>query len=180
MKQIISILLTLGLLSCSNNQTKENTTEIPPKEIKQKELNYFELISDFEKNTSTFDSDTFNLMNHSTEGGELIMFHTNEKDYLVLDFWLYGETGKLNTTYWTDHDIKLKIVKRTEYDYVRPAPDYKITQTTQTTQYYSYSDSTFKVFDQEKTLIQDSSNLKQKEEIEEFFTELTKDIKLIK
>ena len=179
MRQTISILLILGLFSCSNTQTKENATEIPPKEIKQKELKDFELISDFEKNIGTFDSDTFNLMNHSTEGGELIVFHTNEKDYLVLDFWLYGETGKLNTTYWTDHDINFKIVKRTKYDYDRPMyePDYKITQTTH---YYSYSDSTFKVFDQEKNIIQDSTNLEHKKEIEEFITELTKDIKLIK
>jgi len=38
-------------------------------------------------------------------------------DYLVLDFWLYGETGKLNYTYLTDKDFKFKFVKQVKYEY---------------------------------------------------------------
>ena len=179
MKQIISILLIFGLFSCSNSQTEENKTEILPKETIQKELVDFNLISDFEKSKGTFNSDTFDLMNHSTEGGELVVFHTSEKEYLVIDIWLYGEMGKLNTKYWTDNDFKFKMIQRTKYDYDRPMyqPDYKITETTY---FYSYSDSIFKIFDQDKSLIQDSSYLIKRKEIEGFFTEMTKDIELIK
>src|SRR3989339_214328 len=158
MKQIIPIFLILGLFSCSNIRTKENKTEIAAKEKNQKELKNFDLISDFEKNKGTFNSDTFDLMNHSTEGGEI---------------------GKQNTKFWTDNDFEFKVVKETNYDYDRPMyePDFKITETTY---FYSYSDSTFKIFDQGKSLIQDSLYLERRKEIEEFFTEMTKEIEIVK
>lgn len=179
MKQIIPIFLILGLFSCSNIRTKENKTEIAAKEKNQKELKNFDLISDFEKNKGTFNSDTFDLMNHSTEGGEIVVFHTSEKEYLVIDIWLYGEMGKQNTKFWTDNDFEFKVVKETNYDYDRPMyePDFKITETTY---FYSYSDSTFKIFDQGKSLIQDSLYLERRKEIEEFFTEMTKEIEIVK
>ena len=179
MKQLILILLILGLFSCDNIQQLDNKSKNIPKENIQEELIGFNLISDFETNKAQFNSDTFDLMNLSTEGGELIVFHTNKKEYLVIDIWLYGEMGKLNTTYWTDKNIEFKFIKKTKYNYDRPMyePDYKIIETTY---YYSYPDSNFIIYNLDRKEIQDSSYLVKRKEIEEFFTTVTKDIEIIK
>jgi hypothetical protein len=179
MKLKVSILIIVGLFACSNIKKKENTTEFFTNGINQKDLKDFDLINDFEKNKETFSTDTFALMNHSTEGGEIIVFHTSEKEYLVIDIWLYGEMGKLNTKYWTDKNFDFKMVIETSYDYDKPMyePDFK---TTETTYFYSYSDSIFRIFDQNKSLLQDSLYLDKRKKIEDFFNEMTKEIEIVK
>ena len=56
----------------------------------------------------------------STEGGELVIFSSDEKEYRVFDFWLYGETGKLNYTYWTNKANEFLFTRRVTYNYDRP------------------------------------------------------------
>jgi hypothetical protein len=179
MKKVILILLILGFFSCSNNQQVENINVANSETAIDKELEDFNLISDFEKDRKIFTSDTFDLMNLSIERGELIAFHTSKKNYIVIDIWLYGEMGKQHTIYWTNKNIEFKIIKETRYDYDKPMneTDFKIKETTN---YYSYSDSTFKVFDQNRHLIEDILFLTKRKEIDERFKEIIEEVKIIK
>jgi hypothetical protein len=138
----------------------------------------FELIDDFTNNKSIFRPDTFKLNDQSTDGGELIAFHTKDRDYLVIDAWLYGETGKLHVTFWTDMKINLKFAQRTNYEYDRPyyEPGYK---TQETIEYYSFFDKGFRFYNSDKKEIKELGD-KKKIEIEKLFADLTKDVEIVK
>jgi len=181
MNRIILTFAAYGLLSCSVKDSStpdstvakidSSTTNIPADKN-------FILIEDFEETKNTFRPDTFELYDQSTDGGQLIAFHTKDKDYLVLDIWLFGETQK-NTTYWTDKHLSLKIVKQTNYVYDKPYYEegYK---TKETTEFYSYLDDSCKIYDAEREEIKDSDNSTKEKKIRDFFTDVTKDIQIIK
>lgn len=137
----------------------------------------FALIEDFEKNQQTFRRDTFDLVGHS-DGGQLVAYHKRDPTYLVFDIWLFGETGKIHATYWTDRDINFKIVKRTDFKYDKPyyEIDYKVTETAE---YLSYTDKSVIRYNSDKREIKDSLADKKKIESEDFFKAITKDLKIV-
>lgn len=139
----------------------------------------FTLIDDFEKNMKVFRQDTFNLKNHSTEGGELIAFSSKDRDYLVFDIWLFGESGKIHATYWTDKDLNFKIIKRTYFKYDKPFYEkrYKMAERTE---YLSYSGNSVRSYSVDKKELKDSVTAEKKAESEDFFKALTKDLKIVK
>jgi hypothetical protein len=139
----------------------------------------FALVEDFEKNQIFFSADTFDLANQSTEGGELIVFHRRDPDYLVFDIWLFGETGKIHATYWTDRDGNIKIVKRTNFKYNKPHYEKGYTAT-ETTEYLSYTEGSVKRYSADKKELNDSMTNEKKVERETFFKDVTKDLKFVK
>jgi hypothetical protein len=139
----------------------------------------FALIEDFEKNRKVFRADTFDLAGQSTEGGELIAFHSNERDYLVFDIWLFGEMGKIHAIYWTDRNLNFRIIKRVDFKYDKPFYEegYKVTETTE---YLSYSDTSVRLYNRAKTELENGRANGQKMKWENFFNEITKDLKIVK
>ncbi len=182
MNKILIIFLIIGIYSCGEKQKTEKKTESIEIEKSVSELKGFELIQDFEKNKTEFGTDTFELNDHSADGGELTVFHDKNFDYIVYDFWLFGETGKLNYTYWTDKNGKMnfKFVKQLKYEYDKPYYEegYK---TDSIIRYLSYSDSKIKLFDINKMEITESEQIeKTKSELESFFKDVIKGIEFIK
>ncbi|SFJ67036.1 hypothetical protein [Olleya namhaensis] len=182
MNKILVVFLILGFYSCGEKQKAEKKTESLEIEKTVFKLKGFELLKDFEKNKAEFGTDTFELFGHSSEGGELKVFHNKIFDYVVYDFWLYGETGKLNYTYWAEKNGKLnfKLIKKLEYNYNKPFYEngYK---TDSIIRYLSYSNSKVKLYDLNKTEIKESEKVqKTKLELESFFKDLTKEIEIIK
>lgn len=139
----------------------------------------FSLIEDFEKSKHTFRPDTFDLNNLSTDGGQLIAYHTKDKDYLVLDIWLFGETGKVHTMYWTDRNLNLKIVRRADFVYDKPYYE-KGYKTVETTEFFSYTDKSFKRYNSDGQEINESDNGKQEKKVRDLLTDISKDVKIIK
>ncbi|WP_452227657.1 hypothetical protein [Lacinutrix sp. MEBiC02404] len=182
MNKVLIIFLIIGFYSCGEKQKSKKKTESVKIEKSVSELKDFELIKDFEKNKAEFGTDTFELSDHSADGGELTVFHDKNFDYVVYDFWLYGETGKLNYTYWTEKNGKMvfKFVKQLKYEYDKPyyVEGYK---TDSIVRYLSYSDSKTKLFDINKTEITKAEQIeKSKTELELFFRDVIKGIELIK
>ncbi|TXE19161.1 hypothetical protein ES692_04725 [Psychroserpens burtonensis] len=110
MNKILIIFLLFGLCSCGKKKKSEKKTEHVIIKKTVSELKDFELIEDFEKHKAEFSTETFELNNHSANGGELTLFHDKKFNYIVYDFWLYGETGKLNYTYWTEKKGKINFI----------------------------------------------------------------------
>lgn len=138
----------------------------------------FTLIEDFEKSQALFSSDTFDLVGHSTDGGELIAFHDKSKDYFVFDIWLFGESGKIHATYWTDKKLNFKIFRRTDFKYDKPYYEMGYSMT-EVTEYISYSNNSVRRYTAEKKELKDKANEKQIEG-EDFFKAMTRDLKLVK
>ena len=178
MNKVLIIFLIIGFYSCGEKQKSEKKTESVEIEKSVSELKDFELVQDFEKNKAEFGTDTFELNDHSADGGELIVFHDKSFDYVVYDFWLFGETGKLNYTYWTEKSGQMifKFVKQLKYEYDKPYYEegYK---TDSIIRYLSYSDSKTKLFDINKKEITESEQIeKSKLELESFFRDVIKGI----
>jgi hypothetical protein len=180
MRQIITLLLTIGLFSCVENKKTDSNTETKPEIETNSEINDFDLLENFKSNKRKFNSDTLEILDHSTDGGELIVYHDNEFDYVVMDFWLYGETGKLNYTYWTDNDFKFKFVKKVNYEYDKPYYEegFKVDSVTR---YLTYSQPNYRLFDSKKKEIMDKELVDStKKELEEFYKDVTQEIEIIK
>ena len=97
-----------------------------------------------------------------------------------MDFWLYGETGKLNYTYWTDNDFQFKFVKKVNYEYDKPYSEegFKVDSVTM---YLTYSEPNNRLFDSEKKEITDKELVDStKNELNEFYKDVTQEIKIIK
>ncbi|MEQ8241000.1 MAG: hypothetical protein RIA69_17415, partial [Cyclobacteriaceae bacterium] len=172
MNIIIIIFLLIGFYSCGEKQNSEKKMETAVIEKTFSELKDFELLQDFEKNKAKFGTpDTFELNNHSADGGELKVFHDKDFNYIVFDFWLYGETGKLNYIYWTDknRNMEVKFVKQLKYEYDKPYYEEGF-KTDSIIRYLSYSDSKTKLFDINKKEITESEQIGiSKSELESFF-----------
>ncbi len=169
---IICIFLICGCTKKESNSIL--STKVPP----NSNLANFDYIKDFEKNKSKFTSDTLMLTEFSTDGGMLSISRSKEKEYIVLDFWLYGETGNLNYTYWTDTVFSFIIVKQSIFDFDRPY--YEGAFITDTTiRYLSYDLTSIKLFDRYKQEVKDSKFVNMtKAELESFFSELTEGIQI--
>ncbi|NBG65418.1 hypothetical protein [Acidiluteibacter ferrifornacis] len=180
MRQILILLLTIGLFSCVKNKETDSNTQPEPEIETSSEISDFDLLKDFESNKTKFNSDTLEILDHSTDGGELIVYHDNEFNYVVMDFWLYGETGKLNYTYWTDNDFQFKFVKKVNYEYDKPYYEegFKVDSVTM---YLTYSEPNNRLFDSEKKEITDKELVDStKNELNEFYKDVTQEIKIIK
>jgi len=183
MSRILIILLIIGLYSCGDKQKSEKKTETVTFEQTVSELKDFELLQDFKKNKAEFGTpDSFELNDHSSDGGELKVFHDKDFDYIVFDFWLYGETGKLNYTYWTDKNgnLEFKFVKKLNFVYDKPyyEENFKIDSTIN---YLSYSGKKIRMFDLNRNEIQKAELIDStKNELESFFKDVTKGIEIIK
>lgn len=138
----------------------------------------FALVDDFGKNESVFRADTFDLIDQSTDGGKLIAYHTKDRDYLVFDIWLFGETGKIHATYWTDKKLNFKIIRRTDFKYDKPYYE-KGYRVTETTEYLSYSNNSVRRYSVDQKELKDPAEEK-KIECENFFKDVTKDLKIVK
>lgn len=173
-RKILTFVVCLGLFSCSVKQSE--TTKLA---IESHSDENFQLIDDFEKDKGIFRPDTFELNENSTDGGQLIAYHSQDKDYLVLDIWLFGETGKVHSTYWTDRKLKFKIIKRTDFVYDKPyyEEDYTVTETTE---FYSYSDNSFIRYNSNKQEIDNSDNVDSEMKVKNFFADITKHIEIVK
>jgi len=176
MKKVITIFLFLCFFSCVEQKKKEINTV----ENSTTSKSNFDLIEIFETNKTKFNTDTFELNEHSTDRGELTVFHSSKVNYLVLDVWLYGETGKLNYTYWTDKEFKFKFIKQVKYVYDKPyyEDNFKIDTITN---YLSYSNPEIKLFDKDKNEITDKRMIETKaKELNSFFNDVTRGIEIIK
>lgn len=135
MKSLILIIFLFFIFSCRKNAE-----------------NKFPLLAEFKKSRSAYIVDTIALENVSVEGGELISYHNNA-DQLVLDFFIYGETGKLNYTFFTNKNLDFKFAVKKNYQYDRPIDeqDMKIDSTI----IYIENGSNPKLFDKFGVQIQD-------------------------
>src|SRR5690606_37119734 len=180
MRHLTILLLTIGLFSCVDNKKTDSNTDTKPEIETDSEINDFDLLENFRSNKRKFNSDTLEILDHSTDGGELIVYHDNEFDYVVMDFWLYGETGKLNYTYWTDNNFKPRFVKKTDYEYDKPYYEegFKIDSITK---YLTYSQPNYRLFDSDKKEITDRELVgSTKRELEKFYKDITQEIEIIK
>ena len=80
MKNLAILILFISVYSCVRNQKSETQINSKLNQKSVSELNDFEMINDFESNKAEFNTDTFKLYNHSTDGGELIVFHESESE----------------------------------------------------------------------------------------------------
>lgn len=141
--------------------------------------NNFQLIDDFENHQKSFRADTFDLVDQSTDGGQLIVYHNKNKDYLVFDIWLFGETGKVHATYWTDRKVNFKIIRRTDFTYDKPYYEKGYT-VTESTEYLSYLDQSILRYDADKKKLDNALTNEKKTEGEDLFKAVTKGVKLVK
>ena len=179
MNKVIITFLIFGIISCSEKIRNDKKMKIDTFE-KSTILSDFDLIQNFETELMEFNTDTFILSEHSTDGGELIVFHTNKLNYIVLDFWLYGESGKLNYTYWTNKELKFKFIKQVKYEYDKPyyEENFKIDTITN---YISYLNTETKLYDKNKNEINNEVLIEiKKKELESFFVDVTKGIEIMK
>lgn len=139
----------------------------------------FRFVDDFEKHKYAFQADTFELYDYSSDGGQLIAYFTRNKEYRVFDIWLFGETGKIHATYWTDKDIEFLIIKRTNFEYDKPYYEkgYKVTETTE---YLSYGNNSVKRYNHAKSEVNDNFTGAKISEGESFFNEITKNLKIVR
>lgn len=75
----IILIICLAISSCSLNFQKQ-------------QLEGFDLENDFEKNSSLFLKDTFNVAGYSTEGGEIIVYQSKKK---TIKYLMFGYMTKL-------------------------------------------------------------------------------------
>jgi hypothetical protein len=139
----------------------------------------FELIEDFEQNKTTFTKDSFDIYELSTDGGQLTAFHHNDKDYVVSDIWLFGETGKVHVMYWTDKQLTTKLVKRTYFEYDKPyyEKNFKIEETTE---YYSFIGNHFQIYDSMRNAISQPDDTEKAKNVKELLTDVSKVATLVK
>jgi hypothetical protein len=139
----------------------------------------FELIEDFEQNKTTFTKDSFDIFELSTDGGQLTTFRNNDKDYVVLDVWLFGEIGKVHATYWTDKQLTTKLVKRTYFEYDKPyyEKDFKIEETTE---YYSFVGIHFQIYDSMRNEIRKPDDPKMAKNVREILTHVLQAAAIVK
>ena len=159
--------LFIGLQACTGKHIANKLTIEQP--VNQNK--YFALLNHFEQQKASFETDTFNFYNQSTEGGVLIMYNNKQVDYEIYNFWVYGETGKLNYIYWTtkNNRMNFKFIKQMKYDYDRPmyVEGYQIDSNIY---YLAYTDSTTILFNADKTEITDSNMIANKNtELTAFF-----------
>lgn len=184
MKLILSVSILFSLLISCVDSAKKETRQISSNKMESSLSgeNVFEELDYFESHRDKFRRDTFLLADKSTEGGELVVFHPIETDFLVFDFWLYGEMGKQNLTYITNKDYAFKMVKRVVFKYDKPMyePGYKERFTEEYILFEGeMATGYFDAFKQQKSISKEELLEKGKSSKKEFF-ELTNGLKIVK
>jgi hypothetical protein len=201
MHRILVIFFSTALIACSSrhsepvsssivnrdtlakNPDSTPTTDNNPDTIQQPSASSFyknfELIEDFEQNKAAFTKDSFDIYEQSTDGGQLTTFHDNDKDYVVLDIWLFGETGKVHAIYWTDKQLTIKAAKRTYFEYDKPyyEKDFKIKETTE---FYSFVGGHFQRYDSIKNEIRRPDDNERVKHVKELLIDISKEVKIVK
>ncbi len=170
-RNIILFIALLGLNSCiEKNKKKEVGSKI--------EIKGFEFIEDFELNKSLFNEETFEADSYNNYDGKLKVFHSKEKNYIVLDFVLIGSDHNLYLTYWTNKKLKIKFSKST-VSYLNKENTFKEKNQTYAeitemiTSYLSHTDSSVKLYDSQKNEVLDLNKVnEQKKQTKTFFYEL--------
>jgi hypothetical protein len=172
MNKLLIIFIIIGFYSCGEKkESKKNSkSEIIEKTVPK--LNSFELVKDFEKHKAEFKTDTIRLTKDPANGSGLIIYHSKNFDYLVLDFMVYVEKGIQNNTYWTDENLNFKFVEQSLLAYKKE--DFLF-------RYLAYNDNKIKLFDNKKNEITDIELIKKTQsELELFFKDKSKGINLEK
>ncbi|MGC3946496.1 MAG: hypothetical protein QM762_18560 [Chryseolinea sp.] len=183
MKFSLPLLLTILLLAASCTSDKSQSANISSAQKAADSTgiertvadNNFGIIDDFKTSASTFQHDTFDLHDQSTDGGKLIRSNSNDKNYLVFDVWLFGETGKLHAIYWTDKQTNIRIVQWTDYKYDKPyyEPGFN---STSTTDFHSFVDNSYVRYDSSRNQVYDSSNLESANRVKRLFANVSNEI----
>ncbi|WP_010180199.1 hypothetical protein [Aquimarina agarilytica] len=171
-RTIILIIILLGQNSCAKEHKKKATD---PK------IKGFEFIEDFSLNKSVFNEKLFEANNYSNYNGELKVFFSKEKNYIILDYILFGSDHNLYLTYWTNKDLKIKF-SRSITQYLNKGNTHKDKDETYAevtaviSSYLSYENSSIKLYDGQKNEILDASIVDiQKKQSETFFNDLIGD-----
>jgi hypothetical protein len=156
MKKVILFLVLILLFSC------------------QKDLgNPFPIVNDFIENKSQYKIDTMDLENISNEGGEVIVYFNKDNKKTILDFYVYGETGKLNYMYFTEKKFKYQFVVKKEYKYDKPITE-KDLKIDSVINYIDFQTNP-KLFDQNGNRINDTKKLKSTiSKVDSFFKQTLK------
>lgn len=173
---LLVLLLILGSTSCTEQKEKNPETN---GQIRQKSpLRGFALLNDFEDNKSTFTRDSLPMDDFSTEGGDLVIYNAATKKYRVFDFWLYGESGRLHYTYWTDPMNKFLFVKRETINFDKPYYENGVNTDT-LVHYFSYDSGLNTLYGKSKQEIKNPEKREAiKGDIASFFYELTATVEL--
>jgi len=177
---IITLLLICGIHSCKQKQKSETKPENEIAIDLDSNLIGFDFILDFESNKSKFIKDLIPMDDFSTEGGELTVYHSVDKPYRVFDFWLYGETAKLNYTYWTDKNGNFNFARQTKFEHDKPYYEEGF-KTDTLVRYLSYEKPVNKLFDKNRKEISGAEEMEvTKTELKSFFDDLTREIEIPK
>lgn len=175
-----SIVLFFGIHSCSQKQKSENKPENKIEIDQDSRLTGFNFILDFASNKSNFKKDVYPMDDFSTEGGELAVFRSVDRPYRVFDFWLYGETGELNYTYWIDKTQQFLFARKTDIVYDKPYYEEGF-KTDTLIRYLSFEKSVNKLFDKNGKEITSAEEMQiTTTELESFFDDLTREIEIPK
>jgi len=166
----VFIVLVIQYSCNKKNEKPEVDSEI--------EINSFEFIDDFKLNKSLFTDTKYKADSYSNYDGNLTVYHSKMKNYIVLDFVLLGSDHNLYLTYWTDKDFKIKFSKCTMQSLNLDNSFQKSNQTyseitNENTSYLSYIDSSAKLYNSEENEILDGSIInRQKQQTKDFFYDL--------
>jgi hypothetical protein len=85
----------------------------------------------FLKDTMNLKKDTFEFFEATTEGGQAIVYHSDQSKYVLIDMWIFGEMGKANYKYFLTQNMKMILAQNITYTYDKPMYErgYKISKT---------------------------------------------------
>ncbi len=97
----------------------------------------FSTFDKFSANRNDFVKDSIELEDVSTEGSIIYFYHSSKYDFIVLDYWSYGEMGKLNILFISDKSFNILIAQDKQFNYNKPmyAKNFK---TQETCEFYTF------------------------------------------
>jgi hypothetical protein len=162
MKKAIALFLMIFLYSCHQNSNEK-----------------FSVVKEFQETRNHYKIDTITLENISSEGGEVVVYFNKNTSNSVMDFYVYGEMGKLNYTFFTDKDLKYQFVIKKDYRYGAPITDKNMKM--DSTIYYLDYKPEVKLFDSNAKEINESQKKNAvKLELDSFFRNTMKNNVIIR
>jgi len=138
----------------------------------------FSLVDDFNRSFKVFKTDTLKIQNPAFSDGQMIVFHAINKDYLVFRIKTHLKSQEIHATYWTDRDVNIKIMERTEY-YINKENVFE-PQITELTVYYSYIEGKVEKYSRDRKQISGSFHREGQEKVKDFFKMMTDGLNLSK
>ncbi|HQQ97134.1 MAG TPA: hypothetical protein PLX35_07715 [Cyclobacteriaceae bacterium] len=139
----------------------------------------FDLLDEFEKQKRSFSTESFDFTGHSTEGGTVTVYRHQKKSWLVIDILLYGEMGKVNTTYWVDKNLNFILARRSEFSYDKGIAEKEI-KVSESTTYLCYTRNETLGYDSNRKELNASQTNEVKKTVERFFKDGTNGLKIVK